>query len=94
MLEYLVERLRKRVDGRGGAGLGIAEIDFVMESMGRFRSWVAVHRRLRSQDSRLSAASYEGRLADLPVFGDEDKDEFRRHLQWWDAVEAEVRQET
>lgn len=92
MLEYLVEGLRKRLGARGGAGVGVGEVDFLMEAMGRFRGWIAVHRQLRSRsrNSRLPAESYEEEIAGLRWVGDEDKEDFRRRLKWWDGVEAEV----
>ncbi|KAL1851349.1 hypothetical protein Daus18300_012595 [Diaporthe australafricana] len=92
MIAYLSEGLRNHVAARSGADIGVGELDFLMESMGRFRSWFDVHHRLRSRDSRLSAESYEEKVADLPPYiGDEQRDDFRRRLEWWDGVEAEVR---
>lgn len=91
MLEYLFEGLRKRVGARGGTGMGIGEMGFLMESMGRFRSWFAMHRQLHSQNSRLPAGSYEDRLAYLCYLGDEKREGFRQRLKWWDDIEAEVR---
>lgn len=91
MLEYLVEGLRKRLGARGGAGVGIGEVDFLMEGMGRFRSWIAMHQLLLSWNARLPAESYEEKIAGLRWKGDEDKEDFRRQMRWWDGVEAEVR---
>lgn len=91
MFDYLSEGLRRRVGARGGTGVGITEIEFLMESMGRFRDWFGVHRRFRSRESRLPAGSYEGELDGLRYSGGENKEDFRRCLEWWDGVEAEVR---
>lgn len=91
MLKYLIGGLREHVGARRGAGVGIGEVDFLMEGMGRFRSWIAVHHRLRSWDSRLPAESHDEATAGLRWVGDEDKEDFRRRLRWWDDVEAEVR---
>lgn len=90
MLEYLAQKLRKGVEARGGTGVGIGEINLLMEGMERFHRWVAVHLELRSFNSRLAAASYEGKLAALRWSAGEKRDEFRRRLEWWDSVEAEV----
>lgn len=98
MFKYLAEGLRKRVGARRGTGIRIGEIDFLMESMERFRNWFHVHRRFSNSyfstfksSSRLSAGSYEEELAGLRYWGDESKEDFRRRLEWWDDVEADVR---
>lgn len=91
ILQYLAEGLRKRVGARGGKGVGIGEIDFLMGTMDRFREWFSVHRILRSDNSRLSARSYEKVLADRRYWGGENREDFRQRLEWWDDVEAEVK---
>jgi hypothetical protein len=96
--EYMAEGLRKRVGARGGKGVGIEEINFLMDSMYRFGNWFHVHRRFRNSyfssvwksSSRLPAASYEEELTGLQYRGVESKEDFRRALEWWDDVEAEV----
>ncbi|KAI3392664.1 hypothetical protein diail_5304 [Diaporthe ilicicola] len=95
MFKYLAQGLRKRIGARDGAGVGIEEITFLMESMEWFRNWFQVHRRFRNAyfrteepSSRLTAASYEEELAGLRYQGDENKEGFRRCLEWWDDVEA------
>lgn len=91
IFQYLAEGLRKRVGARGGTGIGIGELDFLMETMDRFRKWFSVHRSLRSDNSRLPARSYEKALADRRYWGNDNKEDFRRRLDWWDHVEAEVK---
>lgn len=90
ILAYLAWGLRRRVSARGGSGIRDGEIDFLMEGMDRFRSWVAMHRRLRSCDVRLPAECYE-EDARWRWVREEERRGFRRLLRWWDDVEAEVR---
>lgn len=87
----MAEGLRKRVGARVGKGIGIGELDFLMETMDRFREWFSVHRDLRSDESRLPARSYEKALADFRPWEDTSREDFRRCLEWWDDVEAEVK---
>lgn len=91
MFRYLAEGLRKRIDARGGTGIGIEEIEFWMKSMSRFFAWYQLHRRLDASNPRLSAVSYERKLDSLYNIENEDKEDLRRHLEWWDDIEAEVR---
>lgn len=91
IFQYLAEGLRKRVGARGGRGIGIGELGFLMETMDRFRKWFSVHRDLRSDESRLPARSYEKALAAFRYWKDDGREDFRRCLEWWDDVEAEVK---
>lgn len=91
MFKYLAGGLWRRVGARGGSGVGAGEVEFLMDCMGRFRDWFGVHRRLSSRDSMLPAGSYEGELDGLRYSGGESKEGFRRCLEWWDGVEAQVR---
>lgn len=91
IFRYLVEGLRKRIGARGGTGIGIEELDFWMGSMKRFFEWYQLHRRLRASDPRLSAGSYESEFDNLYYRENETKEDLRRHLEWWDGIEAEVR---
>lgn len=91
ILAYLAEGVRRRVNARGGVGLGAGEIEFLMGDMDRFRRWVDVHRLLRSGEARLPAESYE-EVAVWRWVREDEREKIRGLLRWWDGVEAEVRE--